>query len=118
MARPLLGKPITNAPRKLLKAVPGINLVDMERHGTLSRCCGGSAGMRAINSDISANIAKELVIEAERTGADTILTNCPVCFLNLAIRSHAMPNPVVEEWKKHQSSLKVNDITQYLAALL
>lgn len=118
MARPLLGKPITNAPRKLLKAVPGINLVDMERHGTLSRCCGGSGGMRAINSDISANIARELFIEAERTGADTILTNCPVCFLNLAIRSHAMPNPVVEEWKKHQSSLKVNDITQYLAALL
>ncbi len=119
MARPLTGKPILDAPRNLLRAVPGIKLVEMERHGTLSRCCGGSAGMRAVNSEISANIAKELFLEAKRTtAADTILTNCPVCYLNLALRSHTAPNPVAEDWKRYEDSLKINDITQYLAALL
>jgi len=62
--------------------------------------------------------AKELFLEAKRTGADTMLTNCPVCYLNLATRTHAAPNSVVEEWRKYEDPLKVNDTTQYLAALL
>jgi Fe-S oxidoreductase len=118
MARPFMGKPIIDAPRKVLRAIPGLKLVDMERHGRLTRCCGGSGGTRAVNSDISADIAKELYLEAERTGADTVLTNCPVCYLNLALRSHVAPNPVTDEWRKFPTSLKMNDITQYLAALL
>lgn len=118
MARPFMGQPIIDAPRKLLGSIPGIKLVDMDRHGKLSRCCGGSGGTRAVSSDISAKIAKELFIEAKRTGADTMLTNCPVCYLNLATRTHAAPNSVVEEWRKYEDPLKVNDTTQYLAALL
>jgi heterodisulfide reductase subunit D len=118
MARPFMGKPIIDSPRKLLNAIPGIKLVDMDRHGKLSRCCGGSGGTRPTNPDISAKIAKELFLEAKRTGADTMLTNCPVCYLNLATRTHAAPHPVVEEWRSYQDPLKINDITQYLAALL
>tara|TARA_B100001971_G_scaffold102170_1_gene94159 strand:- start:1296 stop:2009 length:714 start_codon:yes stop_codon:yes gene_type:complete len=118
MARPFMGKPIIDAPRKLLGAIPGIKLVDMDRHGKLSRCCGGAGGMRAVNSDVSANIAKELFLEAKRTGADTMLTNCPPCYLNLATRTHAAPNSMVEEWRNYEDPLKINDITQYLAALL
>jgi len=118
MARPFMGKPILDAPRKLLEAVPGLNLVNMERHGKLSRCCGGSAGERVTNSDISANIARELFLEAKKTGADTMLTNCPVCYLNLATKTHAAPNAVMDEWRALEDPLKVNDLTQYLAALL
>ena len=47
-----------------------------------------------------------------------MLTNCPVCYLNLAARTHATPHPVVEEWRAYEDPLKVNDLTQYLAALL
>jgi heterodisulfide reductase subunit D len=118
MARPFMGKPILDAPRKLLNAVPGLKLVNMERHGKLSRCCGGSAGERATNSDISANIAKELFLEAKKTDADTMLTNCPVCYLNLATKTHAAPNAVVDEWRALEDPLKINDLTQYLAALI
>jgi Fe-S oxidoreductase len=74
--------------------------------------------MRPVNPDISANIARELFMEAKRTGADTVLTNCPVCYLNLALRSHATPHPVVDEWRGYEDSMKINDVTQYLAALL
>jgi len=118
MARPFMGKPILEPPRKLLNSVSGIRLINMERHGKLSRCCGGSAGERAVNPDISANIARKLFMEAKQTGADTMLTNCPVCYLNLATRTHATPHPVVEEWRAYEDPLKINDITQYLAALL
>jgi heterodisulfide reductase subunit D len=118
MARPFMGKPIIDEPRKLLEAVPGMKLVNMDRHGKLSRCCGGSAGTRVVSSDISAKIAKELFLEAKRTGAETMLTNCPVCYLNLGVRTHAAPNPVVEEWRRYEDPLKINDLTQYLAALL
>lgn len=118
MARPLLGTPITEPPRSLLRKVPGLDLVDMGRHGKLSRCCGGSAGMRALHSDISANIAKNLFLEGKRTGASAILTSCPVCYLNLGPRTHVAPNPTTEQWRKHNDSLRVNDICQYLAGLL
>ncbi len=118
MARPLIGPPMTELPRRLLKSVPGLELVEMDRHGTLSRCCGGSAGMRALHSDTSANIARNLYAEGQRSGADTILTSCPVCYLNLGPRTHVAPNATTEEWRKAADALKVNDICQYLAALL
>ncbi len=118
MARPFMGQAVLEAPRKLLNAVPGLKLVNMERQGTVSRCCGGSAGERVVNSDISANIARELFLEAKKTSAGTMLTNCPVCYLNLATKTHAAPNPVVEQWRAVEDPLRINDLTQYLAALL
>ncbi len=77
-----------------------------------------SAGERVVNSDISANIARELFLEAKKTGSETMLTNCPVCYLNLLTKTHAAPNPVVEQWRTVEDPLRINDLTQYLAALL
>ena len=65
------------APRKVLQAIPGIELVEMEHSRENSVCCGTSA---FTNCDAYSNmIRKERLTEASSTGAETLITCCPKC---------------------------------------
>jgi len=118
LARPLVGPPVLNAPRKILNALPGVKVVEMKRSREHTRCCGGSAGQRPINPDLVVKMAKELMYEAKRAGADTIVTSCTACYVSLAGRTHMTPHPAVDEYKHFEEPVKVNDLLQYAAALL
>lgn len=68
---------IYDAPRKVLQAIPGVELVEMEHCREDSICCGTSA---FTNCDSYSNdIRKERLSEAASTGAGTIITSCPKC---------------------------------------
>ncbi|OGP59536.1 MAG: hypothetical protein A2V67_06185 [Deltaproteobacteria bacterium RBG_13_61_14] len=70
-------------PRKVLKSIPGLELVEMERCGKWSYCCG--AGAKVILNcypDFARAVAKERLREAQQA-ADTLVTACPVCFEHL-----------------------------------
>lgn len=118
LARPHVGPPILEAPRKILRALPGVRVVEMERHGELTRCCGGAAGQRPLNPDLVVKMAKELLFEAKRAGADTIVTSCVACYVTLSAITHFTPHPAVDEYKRFEKPVKVNDLLQYAAALL
>lgn len=118
MARPFLGPPILDAPRKILNALPGVELVEMERTGENTRCCGSSAGQRALNPDLATQMAKELLMEGKRSGADTMLTSCTACYVILQPRTHITPDPTVDDWKKYEEPIKVNDLLQYVSRFL
>lgn len=118
MARPFMGAPILEPPRRLIRALPGVKLVEMERNREMTRCCGGSAGTRGANSALAVKMGKELLLQAKRSGADTLLLNCPACYTTLAARTHMTPNADVDEWKRYEDPLKINDIAQYVAAFL
>ncbi len=68
---------IFDAPRKLLKAVYGTQLVEMPRSGPNSVCCGTSGWMNC--SSCSKQIQVERLNEAAATGAHTLVTACPKC---------------------------------------
>lgn len=118
LARPHVGAPVIEPPRKILRALPGVSLVEMQRHGEMTRCCGGAAGQRPLNPELTVKMAKELVFEAERTGADTMVTSCPACYVTIVAVTHFAPNPAVDEYKKFEKPVKVNDLLQYAAAFL
>lgn len=118
LARPLVGAPVLDAPRKILRALPGVRMVEMERHGELARCCGGAAGQRPINPELAVKMGKELLFEAERAGADTVVTSCTACYVTLVGITHFTPHPDVDEYKRFEKPVKVNDLLQYAAALL
>jgi len=64
-------------PRKVLEAIPGVELVEMEHSKWDSICCGTSA---FTNCDSYSNmIRKERLSEATSTGAETLITCCPKC---------------------------------------
>ncbi len=70
-------------PRRLLGAVPGLKLVEMENSKELARCCGGGAGVKTAYPEVSQKAAKRRTREAVATGADTIVTACPFCVQTL-----------------------------------
>jgi len=71
-------------PRNIIKAIPGVNLVEMERIKEYAWCCGSGAGSKSAYPDFALAVAKERVEEAEATGAGTIVSACPWCEANLS----------------------------------
>ena len=70
-----------DAPREVLSKIS--NLVEMERNKEESRCCGAGGGVRAAFPEITENIAKMRIKDAEDVGAEILVTSCPFCILNL-----------------------------------
>jgi Fe-S oxidoreductase len=70
-------------PRNILKSIPGIKLVEMERIKEYSWCCGSGGGAKSAYPDFALATAKERIEEAEATGAGTIVSSCPWCEANL-----------------------------------
>jgi len=74
---------IFEEPRKILHAIPGLKLVEMRNSRDLSRCCGGGAGVKTAYPEISRKAAVRRVKEAEKTGAEVVVTTCPFCVQTL-----------------------------------
>ncbi len=74
---------VYDAPRSILEAIPGIELVEMPRNRANSFCCGAGAGVRAAFPDFAGWVASERVREAMSTGAAALVTACPFCEQNL-----------------------------------
>ena len=68
-----------DAPRDLLRAVPGLELVEMERIREYSLCCGAGGGVYEAFPDFASWAAAERLEEAAATGADALATACPWC---------------------------------------
>lgn len=72
---------IYDAPRDALAKIDGIDLIEMERIRDKGACCGVSAWL---NCDGTAKkLQIERMMEAKRTNADAVLTNCPKCYIHL-----------------------------------
>ena len=73
---------IYEEPRKLLKAIPGLELVEMERSRENSLCCGGGGGRMWADFHEAAHLAEIRVMEALDMGARVLATACPFCLIN------------------------------------
>ena len=68
-----------DAPRKLLKAIPGVTLVEMKHHHEDASCCGGLTNFTW--PDVTLDYRKGRCEEAREAGADLLAVTCPVCYL-------------------------------------
>jgi len=80
---------IYTPPRNVLKAIPGLDLVEMERVREYSWCCGAGGGVADAYPDFSSWTAGERIEEARSTGAEAIVTACPWCERNLTDAANA-----------------------------
>jgi Fe-S oxidoreductase len=84
---------IYDAPRKLLRAIPGLNLVEMERSRDRSFCCGGGDVMlwHEIEQE-EMRMAEKRIQMAKEAGANVIVTACPFCYIHFedAIKTGGM----------------------------
>lgn len=73
---------IYNAPRKVLKSIPGLELREMRRNKANAFCCGGGGGnfFTDILGPGEDSPGRIRIREALDTGADIIAVACPNCF--------------------------------------
>jgi heterodisulfide reductase subunit D len=80
---------VFDAPRRVLEAVPGLELVEMERIRENSLCCGAGGGVRTAHGSFAAELAQARLQEAAATGAEALVTCCPFCEANLGDASRS-----------------------------
>lgn len=73
---------IYDAPREILKRIPGIELIEMERIREYAWCCGAGGGVLEAFPEYSLWTAGERIEEAVATGAEAIVTACGWCERN------------------------------------
>ena len=69
-------------PRELLRAIPGLELHEMERNREFAWCCGAGGGVLEAFEDFAHWTALERIEEARATGAEALVTACPWCVRN------------------------------------
>jgi Fe-S oxidoreductase len=70
---------VYDAPREVLKAILGLEIVEMVRNEENSYCCGAGGGVAEAFPKFSQWTAGERSKEAKSTGADAIVSCCPFC---------------------------------------
>lgn len=79
-----LGKDtVFEAPRDVLRAIPGITLVESAENREFSRCCGAGGGLKAEEPVMAHAIATRKLGEVEGLNPDILVSTCPFCEKNL-----------------------------------
>jgi Fe-S oxidoreductase len=94
---------IYEPPRDLIKAVPGVELREMEHNREQARCCGSVLSLIS-EPEVAHRIGKVKLDEARATGADEVLSLCPCCQFQLRVSAEKNGLPV-----------KVTDLATFLA---
>jgi len=94
---------IYDVPRKVLKSIPNIQLIEMKRIRENARCCGAGGGMSSAYKSLAMQIADTRFSEAEGTGAEILVTACPFCVYALA-----------DAAQRKKSNMKVMDFSEFI----
>ena len=70
---------VYDAPREVLKSIPGLDFVEMERNREQSMCCGGGGGGLWMEKLKGERLSDLRIEEALATGASVLATACPYC---------------------------------------
>ncbi len=70
---------IFDAPRQVLKDIPGMDLLEMKQSRDVSLCCGGGGGHYWMDLKKGERINNLRVKQAEEAGASRIVTSCSYC---------------------------------------
>jgi Fe-S oxidoreductase/FAD/FMN-containing dehydrogenase len=84
---------IYEPPREILRAIPGVELVEMEHNRENGLCCG-SVLSRVGRPPAADAIGIYRMKEAEEVKADVLLTTCPCCEVQLRVGARAGNSPV------------------------
>jgi heterodisulfide reductase subunit D len=95
---------IFESPRRVLQAIPGIQLVELPNNRQLTNCCGGGGNLEMVDPDLSAEVAQMKIEEILETGADMVVTSCQQCIRTIATRA-----------RRQKIDLVVKDLTELLA---
>jgi len=73
---------IYDAPREILRRIPGLELVEMGENRENSLCCGGGGGGIWMDVPMGERLSDVRLAQALDTGASVMASFCPYCMLN------------------------------------
>ncbi len=100
---------IYDEPRKVLEAIPGVELTEHWRSRDKGFCCGAGGGRMWMEENTGKRINLERTDQLLETGADTVAVACPFCM--------TMIDDGVKDRQK-EDHVKVLDIAELVAASL
>ena len=100
---------VYNAPREILKGIPGLELMEMNRNRGNAFCCGGGGGnfftdILGVGEESPGRIR---IRDALDTGAEILAVACPMCakMLDDAVKTEEL-----------EEKLKVQDVAEIVNA--
>jgi len=94
-------------PRFILKNIPDIELLEFDRHGAESRCCGAGGAGRKVYHENAIAMARLTIDEAVEKKADKLILSCPACY-----------EKVNEALIGHDKQIKIVDIMELVSELI
>ena len=91
------------APRRILRALPNVEFVELAKNRSECQCCGGGGNLEMIDADLSASISQRKIEQVVETGAEAVISACQQCVRTMATYS-----------RRNKIKLKVMDITQLI----
>jgi heterodisulfide reductase subunit D len=101
------GVGIIEEPRQVLRSIPGAELLEFERHGLNSRCCGAGGAVRKVFNENAIAMGRLAIDEAVNKKADRLVLSCPACY-----------GKVNEAMKDHDKKIRIVDIMELFAELV
>jgi heterodisulfide reductase subunit D len=91
-------------PREILKAIPGLELIEMSGNREECKCCGGGGNLEMVRPELSAALAQAKIEEIKATGAEIVITSCQQC-----VRT------IFSNARKKKIPLNVMDIIEFVS---
>jgi glycolate oxidase len=98
-------------PRRVLKAIPELTLLEFAQNRQLAKCCGGGGGLKAFDTEMSGEIAYKRVQQAKDVGAEVIVSACPSCKRSLQTAAGRLK-------REEKVKIQVMDMAEVLAKVL
>ena len=92
---------VYDAPRDVIRSIPGITLREMPNNRADAMCCGGGGDVAMLEAAVTDDIAVRRLSQAVGTGAEAIISSCQQCKRTLLGAA-----------RKTKTRIKILDITE------
>jgi len=100
---------VFDAPREVLKKLPGLELVELPESRQNSLCCGGGGGRIWMHTDKEERFGNIRLDQAREVGAEVLVTSCPYCISNF---EESRISLLMDETLPDEDALQIKDLTE------
>jgi len=91
-------------PREVIKAIPGVNFIELPMNRKFSVCCGGGGNVEMTDPELSERVAQIKLDSIRDVGAEMVITGCQQCVRTMTTRA-----------RRKKIDLEVKDLTELVA---